>query len=138
MEDGKKDGGPVAGTGGGKFGPPMRWTRPKAAHPDVEMYSTTVLVWGVGASIYRRRSISLDMLVQHASIDGFRAYWYWATMANGGVRTIARRSDQAESLAEAKAAALTAAHEIVSEAEKCPLESAHHPPMGPAVWPGKR
>lgn len=125
-----KDGGPVAGTGGGKFGASMRWKRPDNARPEFEVYATTIVVWGVGESLHRRRSLHLAMIV--ANKDG----WQWSTTAGGAVRQIQGRSGKAADLASAQAAAVAAARELVGEAASHPRESDQHPPVGPAVWPG--
>lgn len=125
------DGGPVASTGGGKWGSPGRWLRPSNMSADYEGYSAVVLVGGIGPSVHRRRGLMIELLVAD------KGGWHWLARAPNAVRRIEQRSGQADSLAEAKSAALSAARGIAIEAEGHPRESPQHPPVGPIVWPGK-
>ena len=130
-QHGPADGGPVVGTGGGKFGKPLRWARPENVRPDSEVYMAIIPVGGVGPSVYRRRTLSIDLVVGKTQKG-----WEWLTRAPGAVRRIQQRAGCEPDLAGAQRAAVAAAREVATEAATHPVESAQHPPVGPVVWPG--
>ena len=63
------DGGAVRGTGGGKFGAAKRWTRPARAVAGSTVWTTTIMVDGIGAAKTGRRTAEpIDLLI--GSADG--------------------------------------------------------------------
>lgn len=126
------DGGVVAGTGGGKFGAPTRWKRPNNAAPGLIVWTATVMVGGIGDAIRgRRTSVSIDMIVGQLPSGG----WLWHVKGSAG-GYIEQLTAQAPYEDVAKTKAVAAAREIVRSLETRPKESANHPAIGPAVWPG--
>lgn len=122
-----KDGGPVVGTGGGKFGAPVRWKRPKNAREGAVVWMATVMVGGIGKASYGvRTAAAMDLMA--GGVDGGGA---WKVYCDG--RTV---TGIASSVAAAQSAAVGAAKALADTLAARPRESEQHPPMGPAVWPG--
>lgn len=132
MNGNTNDGGVVVGTGGGKFGAPVRWVRPSNAAPNLIVWTATVMVGGIGdARRGHRTSVGIDMIVGQLPTGG----WMYHVNGSAGGYT-EKLTAQVADEDIAKTRVVEAAREIMHALGTRPKESASHPAIGPAVWPG--